>query len=646
MKYLYFILALFLSFQLSAHSWHVKPSYNRYGTRPGGNGSEANAWDLQTALSNKKLVIKPGDTVWVHGGVYWGHWDTVEANGGRIVAPLLYISYLKGSVHKPIVVKAYPGERAVVTGDSIFGENFYKKLCPACVTARLQPPIIAIKVSGKNTWFWGLEFTSNFHLRESYTPGEGAPNIKEGTAIYVNDCDSIKLINLHVHDIPGLGIAGYTGARNIEVYGCLSYFNGFSDISPSGTGGNGYRKNGSGIYMQNDSTAAKPSIKIIEDNIVFDNFSLGFEIYGSKNAHVNHFRIIDNIVFNNGAPGNSYQKNVLVGGGMKTYDNRLIGNVLVAGDGTNLAIGFKNGVENVNTLVKDNYIIGGSFDLMNATGMTFENNLLLGMGCINFYYRLCPLPEELIHPKYDFRNNIFYHPYPKGTFYHSVTQCDNGRWECYSGLESDLEYKNYNVDAILGNGGGNILSRTMPHPQDIKIRENRYEPGTAEVVVLDWDTSKQVSLSLDKYIPKGNAYQLTDVQNIKAGPVLKGQYNGKAVVTIGDKMQVPVGFGDTINHYMVMPKHTPAVMTAYLLKYFPYTIKLVQKKRILEAEFYNASGQSVKPEDVFKYTWKYNGKTIEASGGPQIKLKEAGDYTLEVTMQNMMTGDATQKVKL
>lgn len=647
-KYICLTVAILASIPAFAHSWHVRPAENKQGTRPGGTGTETNAWDLQTAFANKQKFIKPGDTVWVHAGSYWGYWDSVETGMGRILAPQLYTSLLAGSRHKPIIVKAYPGERAVITGDSIFGEVFYNRLCPSCALAKIQRPLIAITVNGKNTWFWGLEFTSSFRLRESHFPGEGAPYIKEGTAIMVMTSDSIKLINLHVHDIPGLGIAGYSSARNTEVYGCLSYYNGFSDVPMPGDTRGGFRKNGPGIYMQNDSTAEKPSVKIIEDNVVFKNFSLGMEIYGSKNAHVNHFRIIDNVVFNNGAPGNSQQRNLLLGGGMKTFSNQLVGNTFETDDAngaTNVAIGFKNYAENTSCLIKDNYFLDGYLDIMNGTGLKFHNNVFLGPSGINFQHRLCPLPAELENPSMEFRNNTFFHPYPSGVLYHSSTICDHP-FECYPGLQGFIDYERYNIDPLLENAKGNILTRKMLNAQDVKISANRYEPGMAEVLLLDWDTAKEVLLSLGSIVPKGSYYQLTDAQNIIGGPVASGIYNGSVKVALSDKVQTPVGYGDTANHYMVMPKHSREVMNIYLLKYFPYQVKLVQQKNFLVAEFYDAKGKNVKPQNIFRYSWRHDGKVLTENGGPVIATEAPGEYTLQVTTENMMSGEAATNVKL
>jgi hypothetical protein len=62
---------------------------------PGGDGSEANPWDLATALLGPASV-KPGDTIYLHGGTYAGH----------------FVTKLDGQDGAPITVRSYPGQWA------------------------------------------------------------------------------------------------------------------------------------------------------------------------------------------------------------------------------------------------------------------------------------------------------------------------------------------------------------------------------------------------------------------------------------------------------------------------------------------------------------------------------------------------------
>ncbi len=67
---------------------------------PSGNGSINSPWDLQTAL-NQPSTVHPGDTIWLRGGTYVGH----------------FTSNLNGTSSSPIIVRQYAGERATIDGN-------------------------------------------------------------------------------------------------------------------------------------------------------------------------------------------------------------------------------------------------------------------------------------------------------------------------------------------------------------------------------------------------------------------------------------------------------------------------------------------------------------------------------------------------
>jgi hypothetical protein len=62
-----------------------------------GDGSEANPWDLQTALDHPSAV-QPGDTIWLGAGIYGG----------------TFHSQLTGTAESPIIVRQAPGARATI----------------------------------------------------------------------------------------------------------------------------------------------------------------------------------------------------------------------------------------------------------------------------------------------------------------------------------------------------------------------------------------------------------------------------------------------------------------------------------------------------------------------------------------------------
>lgn len=68
-----------------------------------GDGSKERPWDLATALNTKD--IKPGDTLWLRGGIY-----DKDSEGKKGVIHCT----LRGEEDKPIMVAQCPGERATV----------------------------------------------------------------------------------------------------------------------------------------------------------------------------------------------------------------------------------------------------------------------------------------------------------------------------------------------------------------------------------------------------------------------------------------------------------------------------------------------------------------------------------------------------
>src|SRR4051794_24178406 len=83
------LVAVGLAASLAAHAteFYVSPT----GTASG-NGSASSPWDLQTAL-NQPASVKPGDTIWVRGGVH-------RLNN----RPTKFTSRLTGAAGAPITV--------------------------------------------------------------------------------------------------------------------------------------------------------------------------------------------------------------------------------------------------------------------------------------------------------------------------------------------------------------------------------------------------------------------------------------------------------------------------------------------------------------------------------------------------------------
>jgi len=203
-----------------------------------GDGSVSQPWDLQTAL-NHPSVVNPGDVIWLRGGAYGGGGSGTQ-----------FTSYLTGTAANPILVRQYPGERAIING--------------------------GIAINAPYTWYWGFEVT-NLDLSRGTRP--------DCIDTYAGST-GVKLINLLLHDC-SQGIGLWNDAIEAEAYGNLIYFVGEQGAT---------RGLGHAIYAQNNL-----GTKHVLDNIAFDSFDINMQFYGTGQAFVKNFDLDGNVSFNAGA---------------------------------------------------------------------------------------------------------------------------------------------------------------------------------------------------------------------------------------------------------------------------------------------------------------------------------------------------------
>jgi len=301
--------------------------------RPDGDGSIERPWDLVTALAQPD-VVKPGDTIWLRGGVYRG----------------TFTSRLTGTPAAPIIVRQYPGERATIDANTLVD-------------------VPALWVPNGYTWFWGFEVTNSNPTRLS-----DADIRSNGVQV---EADGVKLINLVVHDHRS-ALAIWDNAHNTEAYGNILYFNGWQRITMGAKGHS--------IYAQNVTGTKK-----LLDNLCFSNFGWGIHIYSSAPGasgivpNLNNFDVEGNICFNNGELGDAWRPNILLGGEMAAgvaqnntlrsnytyYSNRLVGGF---GGYQGIDLGYALGCNN--TTVQNNYFINYYYYVLKLTNCT--NTALTG----------------------------------------------------------------------------------------------------------------------------------------------------------------------------------------------------------------------------------------------------------------------------
>ena len=395
-------------------------------------------------------AIKPGDTIWLRGGTYRGS----------------FTSRLVGSGADPIIVRQYPGERATLDGAHAGGTS-------------------VLAVGGAHTWYWGFEIMNSDPNRVSSQITSFPTDIARGTGYSNTSNDGIKLINLVIHDTAA-GVNSFSLSTNAEVYGTLIYNNGW--IAPN-------QGNGPGIYTQNTA----PSSKRYIDNVIFGNFGLGIEAYGSPVAAVDNLHFEGNAIFKSG--GANPRQDFLVGGEAGANGATIINNFIYEnrnGASSAFNLGFLGSSGTTNAVVQNNYFACKSYFVspqnLNMSGNTFTDTI----------------------------TSLNQASYPSNT------------------------YLNENRPS-----SGAVVS----------VRPNQYERGRANVVIYNWGQAPTVNVDLSNVLSPGATYEIRNAQNFYGQPILTGTYSGGSIAfpTYGFSPAVPVGLaprpatGPEFNVYVVLP---------------------------------------------------------------------------------------------
>jgi hypothetical protein len=251
--------------KVQGRPWYVSPEGSSRGA-----GTIESPLDLATALSTSSPA-RPGDTVWLRGGVYRGSFD----------------SYLTGTAAAPIIVRQMPGERAII--DSNDG------------TRDAPDGALNLKAGSGYAWYWGFEVTNSHPKRDSADAGAFPTDLYRANGVNVY-ASHVKLINLVIHDLENGLFVGST-ERDVEVYGVISYYNGHD--APTMAWGHG-------LYIQNGVTTEP---RLVRDNIAASNFSHGLHSYAGADGGLNAIRFEGNIAFQNGVISrHRLVRNLLLGG--------------------------------------------------------------------------------------------------------------------------------------------------------------------------------------------------------------------------------------------------------------------------------------------------------------------------------------------
>jgi hypothetical protein len=446
---------------------HVGYYVSETGTA-GGDGSDTSPWDITTALHGAGGAIQPGDTVWIRGGTYF--------------AP--FTSTLTGPSGAPIIVRAYPGERAIIDGKDTPNDGSE-----------------ILTVDGAFTIFWGLEIT-NTSTQRTDTRHSG---------VYLRNAQNVKLVNLIIHDT-GMGVFGEPDARNCEVYGSIIYNGGWQTAT---------RSNGHALYMKGDAAGSKT----IRNNVMFDMFGLGFHAYADAGTGpIDNMTIQGNIIFNSGTLSDIYTSSNILVGGEDAADNIVIQNnytYFSPGLGSyNVRLGYLS-TSNGDITFSGNYLVGAGPVLETRFWATASvtGNTLYGTGTLVDF-------RDADGTGYTWNTNTFYRDSSQSAWRFGGTAYSLPNWRTNTGLGT-------------GDKGLGLTGTTA-----VAVIPNDYEPGRANIVVYNWGNQTNATVNVGGVLSAGDHYEVRNVQALFGAPVASGTYNGGGTISVpmaGVTPTAPIG---------------------------------------------------------------------------------------------------------
>ena len=456
------------------------------GATAQGTGSKDQPWTLQTALDHP-VGVQPGDTIWLRDGKY--------GTGGITT----FKSKLVGTASQPIIIRQYPGERAIVDG-----------------TLQIEAPAAHI-------WFWGFEVTNTDDTR-SGKPGE-IPSV----GLNLHSREGHKAINMIVHNAghPGIGFWRGVGGNGAEIHGSILWGNGFYDThNEPGTPEKPWIR-GSGTYMQNDAGE-----RLVTDNITFRNFTLGLKTYGDAGGS-SGFRFIGNMVFDNpmheiyaGQRVNPIKD--LVMRDNVAYDERV--------DRATLTAGYQHQIMNEGAVIENNIAVSGGSVLEIAPWIeaTVKNNLFVSLArsplqLLEKRYINASWPDQPSETK--FQQNTYYSAQPQVGYEetHTTTYTTiNVSPFITSANKIESEQLTFASWQARGQDLSSQFFQGKPQTNQIVVRANKYEAGRGHVAILNWQNKVEDQVDLSSLLRSGDVYEVRDSQNYFT-VIKSGTYDGSPI---------------------------------------------------------------------------------------------------------------------
>ncbi|MGE0607593.1 MAG: right-handed parallel beta-helix repeat-containing protein [Pirellulales bacterium] len=402
------------------------------------------------------------------GDTIWLHEGTYQ--GG-------YTSRLAGRPDAPIVVRGASGERAIIDAQP-----------------RDDRDNALFFLGGADTIYRDFEVTCLHPLRETKIAGSWPEDIHRGN-IDVRG-DRIKVVNLVVHDL-GSGFGLWSEGEGGEVSGCLIYNNGWQGPD---------RGHGHAIYAQNAR-----GVKRIADNVVFHQFGYGIHAYGSEKASLKGFEIDGNFAFENGAlaKGDGGQ-GIMVGGGCPVAQTSVRDNVVL---NHGMRLGYPWGPPSNEDIVCTGNYCEGSLVLRDFRQATVSRNTVVAHSNV----AILEGAGDLLLSGLKWDHNDYY--------------LTDGRWgDCAAvenGKSRGMSFDDWRSQMDVD--GESTFTKGAPDKLRVFVRPNAYQPGRANIAVINPQLLPKVEVDLAGVLEQGQKFRVVSVKDFYGPTLAEGIYSGELV---------------------------------------------------------------------------------------------------------------------
>jgi parallel beta-helix repeat protein len=293
------------------------------------NGSDSNPCNPSSPCKTIKYAatrLQPGDMLYVRGGTYpeGQNEQNIDGNAGAPSGT---------SWNSAIIIKGYPGEKAIISNGWIVGNVSY---------------VIIENVT--------VEGPSTFHISGDHIRLKGVETTNSTYILGYNHYG--ELINMNVHDS-----GDYSDTRCPSLGGNCGHGIYFGGNNVLIEGGRWYHNSYYGIQMRFPPIGGDNNV--IRNNLIYDNKASGIVM-----AHGSGHLVYNNIIYRNQGGGILFNS-----GNTKIYNNTFANN---GGDAVNLNVP-SSGIEVRNNII---YNSGGIANV-DSGSITSSNNLTTDPGFVN-----------------------------------------------------------------------------------------------------------------------------------------------------------------------------------------------------------------------------------------------------------------------